>query len=358
MPFDLNTNWNLVECQQLQLPHRDHPQDGHTDAVYGVQIQGEHLVSVSADHTTRVWDLRTQRLLYPPLVGHTGSVTALQFDATAHSGMIYTGDTVGNVMVWRFSTGEAVKMITKAHNGTVLSLDFDQRYLVTGGKDGEIKLWNRQPLDADHINIPAFAAGPTERDRYQEYSLLATFHGHNAAVTAVRLKDDVLVSGSGDRTNCIWSLQTGKILHKVNIHQRGIACLQYNGRFIVSGSTDESIRIYDVGQEQEIACLRGHTDLIRSVKAVFNDDGEVVTIISGSYDGSVSVWEQVPGSKEWQTLHQFHFDGFQTSGDGHSDKDSDRFSNRVFSVDVDANRFVCSGQGPMIRFWNLHSPNT
>jgi F-box and WD-40 domain protein 1/11 len=357
MSSDPDTHWNLNEYQQLQLPHPSHPEDVHADAVYGVHLQGDHLVSVSADHTARVWDLKTQRLLYPPLVGYTGSITAVQFDAAAHADVVITGDTVGNVMIWRFSTGEAVKTITKAHNGTVLSLHFDQRYLVTGGKDGKAKLWNRQPLDVNHIDIPAFAARPNEGDQYQEYSLLTTFDDHTAAVNAVRLRGNVLVSGSGDRTMCIWNLQTGKILHKVNIHQRGIACLQYNGRFIVSGSTDESIRIYDIDQEMEIACLKGHTDLVRSVQAVFDNNGNVKTIFSGSYDGSIRIWEQVPGSQEWHTLHQIRLDGFQTSGDGHSDKDADRFSNRVFSVDIDAKRFVCSGQGPMIRVWDLRSPS-
>jgi F-box and WD-40 domain protein 1/11 len=353
MSSDPDTHWNLDEYQERQLPHPDHPEDGHTDAVYGVHLQDDHLVSVSADHTARVWDLKTQRLLYPPLVGHTGSVTAVQFDAAAHANVVITGDTVGNLIIWRFSTGEAIKKITKAHNGTVLSLRFDERYVVTGGKDGKIKLWNRQPLDVNHIDIPTFAARPTESDRYQEYSLLSTFDGHSAAVNAVRLKNNVLVSGSGDRTMCIWSLQTGKMIHKVDIYQRGIACLQYNGRFIVSGSTDESVRIYDIDQEMEIACLKGHTDLVRSVQAVFDNNGNVKTIFSGSYDGSIRVWEQAPSSKDWRTLRQLHLNGFQASGDGHPDEDAGRFSNRIFSVDLDANRFVCSGQGPVIRVWDL-----
>jgi WD40 repeat protein len=356
MLFDSSTHWNLDVYRELQLPHPDHQDDGHTDVVFGVRLQGDRLVSISADHTARIWDLRTQRSLQPPLIGHTGSVTAVQFDAATHYDIIVTGDTDGNVIVWRFSTGEVVKFIAEAHHETVLSLHFDQRYLVTGGRDGKIKLWNRQSLDVDNTDVPKFAIRPAGGDRYQEYSFLATFDGHHAAVNTLELGDKVLVSGSGDSTICIWSIRTGEILHRVNNHS-GVACLQYNGRFVVSGLTDNSARIYDVAQEVEVACLRGHTNVIRSVQAVFNDCAEVKTIISGSYDGSVRVWEQVPGSQEWRTHHQFDFSGFQAHEDVHSHDEEHRFGNRVFSVDLDANRFVCSGQGPMIRVWDLCSPS-
>ena len=353
MSSESSAHWNLDKYQQLRLPHPDHPEDGHTDVVYGVHLRGDHLVSVSADHTVRVWDLRTQRLMYQPLIGHTGSVISVQFDAAAHSDAIITGDKNGDVMIWRFSTGEAVKTIAKAHHETVLALHFDHRYLVTGGKDGKIRLWNRHSMGVNHVDVPQFAVKPSEGGRYEEFSLLATLDDHHAAVLAVKLRDNVLVSGSGDRTICIWSLQTGDVLHKVNIHQRGIACLQYNGRFIVSGSTDESIRIYDMDQKAEIACLKGHTDLVRSVRAVFDDDGDVKTVISGSYDGTIRIWEQVPDSQQWRTLHQFHLNGFQASVDGHAAEDANRFGDRIFSIDLDGNRLVCSGQGPIIRVWDL-----
>lgn len=356
MSSDSSTHWNLDRHRQLQLPHPDHPEDGHTHAVYGAHLQDDYLVSVSADRTARVWDLRTQRCLYPPLSGHTGSVIAVQFDAAAHNDVIITGDGDGNVMVWRFSTGEAIKTIVEAHVGNVLSLDFDHRYLVTGGRDSKIKLWNRHSLDVNNTDIPEFAARPAEGDRYQEYSLLATFDGHHKAVLTLKLRDNVVVSGSGDSTICIWSLQTGEILQKVNIHQSGVACLQYNSRFIVSGSTDNSAKIYDVNQNVEVACLEGHTNLIRSVQAVFDDSAEVKTVISGSYDGSIRVWGQVPGSREWRTQQQFHISGFQTDEDVHPDNETNDFSNRIYSVDFDPKRLICSGDGPMIRVWDLRSP--
>lgn len=360
MSSDSSTHWNLDSYQQLQLPHPDHPQDGHTDVVYGVHLQGNHLVSVSADHTARIWDLETQRLLLPPLIGHTCSVVTVQFDAAPHNDVIITGDTNGNIIIWRFSTGEALKTIGEAHYETILALHFDERYLATGGRDRKIKLWNRRALDVNAADVPEFAVRPVGGDGYPEYSLLATFDGHTAAVNALKLKDEVLVSGSGDSTMCIWSLQNGQMLHKVNVHQRGIACLQYNGRFTVSGSTDNTVKIYDVGQKVEVACLTGHTNLVRAVQAVFDDGAEVETVISGGYDGSLKVWEQEPGSREWRMQSQVQIDGFEAQGgvrteskDVRLEHKEERFGRRIFSVALDEHRLVCAGQGPVLHVWNL-----
>ncbi|RMZ30126.1 hypothetical protein D0859_05748 [Hortaea werneckii] len=348
MSSHLSTHWNFEEYRQLQLPHPDNPEEGHTDVVYGVHLQGDCLVSVSADQTTRIWDLRTQRPLHPPLVGPSGSVTAVQFDPAVPYDVIVTGDTDGHVMVRRFSTGQVVKTIVDAHHESVLSLHFDQRYLVTGGRDGKIKLWSRHYLNLDDTDVPKFAIEPTDGDRYHEYSLLAVFDGHHGAVNALKLRENVFASGFGDGTILIWSLQTGEILYAIDIHAKGVACLQYNGRFVVSGSTDNSVRIYDISQKEEIGCLRGHTSLIRSVQAVFDDSAEVRSIISGSYDGSIRIWERIPDSREWRTHYQFRCSGFQTREDVAPENEAGGFGSRIFSVDFDANRLVCSGQGPMI----------
>jgi len=355
---DSSLSWNLNKYRQLQLPHADYLDDGHDHVVLAICLQGNYLVSASVDRTIRIWSLKTQQLLQPALEGHTGSVRAVQFDAAANENVLISGDSEGDVIVWRFSLGEPIKIIVKAHEGGacaggLCSLHFDRKYLVTGGRQGEIKLWNRHTLRAHSADIPDFVARSAKNGRFPTYSRLATFNGHEKAVLALQLKDDVLVSGSGDSKIHIRSLQTGAVMQVIGIHERGVACLQYNGRFIVSGSSDDTIKIYDLDRNVEVARLEGHTNLIHSVQATFNADAEVDTIISGSYDGSIRVWKHLSGSTEWRTKCQLEISGFMWEEDMYNDHE---FGNRINTIALDHQRLVCCGQGPMIRIWDFTLP--
>jgi WD40 repeat protein len=63
-----------------------------------------------------------------------------------------------------------------------------------------------------------------------------------------------------------------------------------DGTHIVSGSYDNSVRVWDVSTGKELNVLNGHTELVNSV--AFSTDG--THIVSGSSDISVRVWDMQP----------------------------------------------------------------
>ncbi len=293
----LEDNWNNGQYKSFQLPHRDHPEDAHTECVYTIQYFGKHLVSGSRDRTLRIWDIDAQRLIRKPLEGHTGSVLCLQFDDRKEEDIIISGSSDTHVILWRFSTGEMIKQLTNAHKESVLNLKFDKRFLVTCSKDKTIKIWNRHELRPSHKDYPVKGApggghcpsyildmntiastlrnGRPDVDfqnhLLEPYTHLMTLDLHGAAVNAIQIYKDQLVSASGDRNLRVWNIHSGECSAKIEAHAKGIACVQYDGKRIVSGSSDNTIRIWDPASKTEVARLDGHTRLVRTIQAAFAD---------------------------------------------------------------------------------------
>ena len=73
-----------------------------------------------------------------------------------------------------------------------------------------------------------------------------------------------------------------------------------DGRHIISGSDDKTIRIWDAETGAAVGTpLEEHTDCVNSV--AYSPDGR--HIISGSYDTTIRVWDAEPGAAVGTPLH-------------------------------------------------------
>ena len=286
----LEENWDTGRFSNFQLPHPNHPLEAHGECVYTIQYSGKYLVSGSRDRSLRVWDLDTQRLVIPPLLGHKASVLCLQFDERPTQDIIVSGGSDCSIIMWQFSTGRMLKRLEHAHSESVLNLKFDDTYLVTCSKDKSIKVWNRKemlPTDDTYplstkksgARFPDYIINMQQQVESQHlhfkplepYSLMMTLEGHGAAVNAIQILNGQIVSASGDRSVKVWDVRTGACTRTFSGHTKGIACVQFDGRRIVSGSSDETVRIFDRATGAEVACLQGHSNLVRTVQAQFGD---------------------------------------------------------------------------------------
>jgi F-box and WD-40 domain protein 1/11 len=283
----LESNWERGHYVNFQLPHPDHPEEGHNECIYSLQYNSEYLVSGSRDRTLRVWNLRTRRLIRPPLAGHNGSVLCLQFDSDPEEDLIVSGSSDSDVILWRFSTGEILQRLKRAHRESVLNVKFDKRILVTCSKDKTIKIFNRQPLrpgDMGYNDHQSVSPVPVNLRNYgyddsplnemsitPPYTMIACLEGHGAAVNAVQICGREIVSASGDRNIRLWDWPNQVVKRTFIGHSKGIACVQYDGRRIVSGSSDNEVKVFDCASGLEVASLRAHTELVRTVQAGFGD---------------------------------------------------------------------------------------
>ncbi|TGO10327.1 hypothetical protein BTUL_0138g00140 [Botrytis tulipae] len=276
----LEANWEAGKFTNFQLPHPHYPEEGHTECIYTIQHTQNYLVSGSRDKTIRIWNLETRRLALPPLAEHGGSVLCLQFDPDPEEDIIVSGSSDATVIIWRFSTGKIIQRLTSAHRESVLNVKFDKNVLVTCSKDKTIKVFNRRSIseqslinDTASVQIQnlGFENNPVGWRIIPPYTNISKLKGHGAAVNAVQVLGDEVVSASGDRTVKIWNWRKSTCTRTLIGHSKGIACVQYDGRRIVSGSSDNEVKVFDRESGLEVASLRGHTNLVRTVQAGFGD---------------------------------------------------------------------------------------
>ncbi|KFZ05935.1 hypothetical protein V501_07881 [Pseudogymnoascus sp. VKM F-4519 (FW-2642)] len=284
----LEANWEAEKYVNFQLPHPDHPHEAHKECIYTIQHSGKYLVSGSRDRTLRIWNLDTKRLVMPPLQGHQGSVLCLQFDPDPSEDIIVSGSSDSTVRIWQFSTGRMLQVLEKAHPEPVLNVRFDRRILATCSKDKTIKIFNRRPMHPGELGYPGANEGiqpavivlnnygynPSPRETLPilpPFTQIGCLEGHGAAVNAIQIYKNEIVSASGDRNVKVWDWPLQTCIRTLVGHQKGIACVQYDGRRIVSGSSDHEVKVFDKQTGLEVASLRGHTHLVRTVQAGFGD---------------------------------------------------------------------------------------
>jgi WD40 repeat protein len=110
---------------------------------------------------------------------------------------------------------------------------------------------------------------------------------------AVAADGRTAVSGSDDDTVRVWDLAAGQVRAALPGHTGGVesVAVTMNGRTAVSGSADQTVRVWDLASGQCCATLSGHTRRVHSVAVTA--DGRIA--VSKSEDDTVRVWHLARG---------------------------------------------------------------
>jgi WD40 repeat protein len=124
-----------------------------------------------------------------------------------------------------------------------------------------------------------------------------TLKGHSSGVTSVSFSPDGrrIVSGSSDKTVKVWDAQTGQETLTFKGDSTYVLSVSFSpdGKRIVSGGYDSTVKVWDAQTGQETFTLKGHSDGVTSVS--FSPDGK--RIVSGSGDKTVKVWDAQTGQE-------------------------------------------------------------
>eukprot|EP00026_Physarum_polycephalum_P000799 Phypoly_transcript_00800.p1 GENE.Phypoly_transcript_00800~~Phypoly_transcript_00800.p1 ORF type:complete len:1292 (+),score=205.60 Phypoly_transcript_00800:90-3965(+) len=280
-------------------------------------------------------------------------------------GVIVCGSTTGPVAVWSIDEHSLITSL-EGHEDrvTCLSSDGKSLHFASGSHDKTVRVWGVKE-DGSWAQTHAFS-------------------DHNGSVTCAELRGNYVISGSYDNSLKVFDLRSGKCEGSLTGHTGGVMCVQFddvanefkdgasdglgtaNFPYIVSGSRDTTVRLWDARTLRSVHTLTEHTDWVKRVQ--FDSD----KIVSGSYDCTIKIWDPTSG-KCHRTLsgHVGSINHFQytdkilasASGDGtlkiwdletgNCTRTLKGHTDEVVCMKLAGNKLVSGSSDHSVRMWDL-----
>ena len=182
----------------------------------------------------------------------TSAISALDFSEPYGTLVTCSSEPDKAVRVWDLSDGEEIGAL-KGHKGLVKCLLVEGTICVTGGQDGKIVLWDLPAA----IDIGLEQEKSHRDDRYAHRSLQEDE------------KEDVFFSSTGQKANGTPETTDENLdglatpsdgfskarLRVLEGHSKDVTCLSYEDTSLVSGSSDKTLRLWDLNTGQCVVTM-------------------------------------------------------------------------------------------------------
>jgi WD40 repeat protein len=291
-------NWNLEQMDPEQrFGQAQQPQElsGHTAFIGALAYSpdGRWLASGSGDGTVRVWEANRFGATGDVLeLVHGDRVNAVTF--SPDGAWLAAGTENGLNWLWYLEAPdpEAGQIPLPDHEGAVLAVAFsaDGRWLATGSADNTARLWDMQTAEA---------GGPV--DMTANLPSLLVGHTDDVLTLAFSPENRWLATGGGDGQVHLWDVLADDPAAAPRIlegHSGAVNEVAFSpdGRWLASAGADGVVRLWSIAERETVEASRlllGHEGGVQRV--AFSPDGRLLA--SGGADGTTRLWEPGNGSE-------------------------------------------------------------
>ncbi|RUP51715.1 WD40-repeat-containing domain protein [Jimgerdemannia flammicorona] len=294
----IRQNWDRGDARHISF-------QGHgNNVVTCLQFDNDKILSGSDDHCINVYDTNTGEKR-KTLEGHDGGVWALQYVGNT----LVSGSTDRTVRVWDIERGVCTHVFL-GHTSTVRCLQIvmptnvnpdphgppimepEYPLIVTGSRDSTLKVWKLPDPAKDPPYLPDVPNSPADHPQAYNPYFRHTLTGHTHSVRALAAVGNILVSGSYDNSIRVWNIWTGEPIHHMEGHTQKVysVVLDPSRKRCMSGSMDSTVKIWSLEDGSCIGTLDGHSMLVGLLGLSNN------YLVSAAADSSLRIWSATSGA--------------------------------------------------------------
>ncbi len=307
--------WNLPQASPSQIFNL---KSGRIIAVCLSQ-DGNQLLAASSDRIIKRYDLATHRELQTlSEPQRLEKYETLSFSPDGQSVALCVG--TREIEVRKLDAFDNVtKLTSRANPVRAVAFSNDGRWMATGNQDTSATLWDAfagrlianfagntgsvnavafSPAGSPDIQLLATASRAGIVRLFDVVAAGETKHwqAHDDGINALLFTPDgkQLVTGSNDQSIKVWDATSGNLIAKLS-HASEVNSLSLSGdgKWLASGAADGSIKIWDASNWREVQTLAAHKGAVLALS--FSNDGKLLA--SGGADKSVKLWD----TANWQT---------------------------------------------------------
>ncbi|XP_031619690.1 WD repeat-containing protein 48 homolog [Contarinia nasturtii] len=262
---------------QVSFVIRDAEEKRHRNGVNALQLDQNNgrLYSAGRDAIIRVWNSNqssTQDCYIQSMEHHNDWVNDIVLCCGGRNLISASCDTT--VKVWNAHKGFCMSTL-RTHRDYVQALAYakDREQVASAGLDKAIYLWDVNTLTALTASNNTVTTSNLAGSKDSIYSL------------AMNPSGSIIVSGSTENALRMWDPRTCNRIMKLKGHSENVKALvvSNDGSQIISGSSDGTIKIWSVGQQQCIQTIPIHSEGVWALLVTENFSH----VISGSRDKKI-----------------------------------------------------------------------
>lgn len=276
------TSWDMGAGELLRTLKRFH--EHHMELAFSEE--GSCVGLTATEDTVTLWDAESLIILTP---GH--DVTAATVSPNGR--FVATGGRDGDIKLWQVETQQCVQTLS-GHIGQINSIMFspDGTLLISGGGDN----WERQK--GEDATVYLFLSNDSVVDKTAKVWEVTT--GANIAtlesnwmVRGIALSPDGKYIATGtSKTVTLWCTQTWQPVATLDtVNFESFAFSPDSSRLAIGGTwPEQKIQIWDVKMAELVVEFPGHKSDVESL--AFSPDGSLLA--SGGFDGVIYLWDMTP----------------------------------------------------------------